>query len=104
MQPVSLVSAEARRPLMVSRMRRYQWRCTLAQFKSGKITRCVMVNVGGVDRGLRIVAGAALVLLSFVGPVTETLYPWGLIGIVPLVTGLIGWCPAYSIFRIKTCR
>ncbi len=63
-----------------------------------------MVNVGGVDRGLRIVVGAALVLLSFVGPVTETLYPWGLIGIVPLVTGLIGWCPAYSIFRIKTCR
>jgi hypothetical protein len=63
-----------------------------------------MVNVCGVDRGLRIVVGAALLLLSFVGPVAETLYPWGLIGIVPLVTGLIGWCPAYSIFRIKTCR
>jgi len=63
-----------------------------------------MVNVCGFDRGLRIVAGAALLLLSFVGPVTETLYPWGLIGIVPLVTGLIGWCPAYSILRIKTCR
>mgnify|MGYP001812586167 FL=1 len=62
-----------------------------------------MVNVCGVDRGLRIVAGAAL-LLSFVGPIADTLYPWGLIGIVPLVTGLIGWCPAYSIFRIKTCR
>jgi hypothetical protein len=63
-----------------------------------------MVNVCGLDRGLRIVAGAALLLLSFVGPMAETLYPWGLIGIVPLVTGLIGWCPAYSIFRIKTCR
>ncbi|UCE76491.1 MAG: DUF2892 domain-containing protein [Gammaproteobacteria bacterium] len=63
-----------------------------------------MINVCGVDRGLRIVVGAALLLLTFVGPVAETLYPWGLIGIVPLVTGLIGWCPAYSIFRFKTCR
>ena len=63
-----------------------------------------MVNVCGVDRGLRIAVGAVLLLLTFVGPVAETLYPWGLIGIVPLVTGLIGWCPAYSIFRFKTCR
>jgi hypothetical protein len=63
-----------------------------------------MANVCGVDRGLRIAVGAALLLLTFVGPVAETLYPWGLIGIVPLVTGLIGWCPAYSIFRFKTCR
>jgi hypothetical protein len=63
-----------------------------------------MINVCGVDRVLRIVVGAALLLLTFIGPVAETLYPWGLIGIVPLVTGLIGWCPAYSIFRFKTCR
>jgi len=63
-----------------------------------------MVNVGGVDRGLRIVAGAALVLLTFIGPLAETLYPWGLIGVVPLITGLIGWCPAYTIFGFKTCR
>jgi len=63
-----------------------------------------MVNVGGVDRGLRIVVGAALVLLTFIGPLAETLYPWGLIGVVPLITGLIGWCPAYTIFGFKTCR
>lgn len=63
-----------------------------------------MANVGGIDRGLRIVVGAALVALSFVGPWTETLYPWGLIGLVPLATGLIGWCPAYSIFGIRTCH
>jgi hypothetical protein len=63
-----------------------------------------MINVCGVDRVLRIVVGAALLLLTLIGPVAETLYPWGLIGIVPLVTGLIGWCPAYSIFRFKTCR
>lgn len=63
-----------------------------------------MVNVGGVDRGLRIVVGAALLLLTFIGPLAETLYPWGLIGVVPLITGLIGWCPAYTIFGFKTCR
>jgi len=63
-----------------------------------------MVNVGGVDRGLRIVVGAALLLLTFIGPLAETLYPWGLIGVVPLLTGLIGWCPAYTIFGFKTCR
>lgn len=63
-----------------------------------------MANVGGVDRVLRIVAGIVLIVLSFVGPVAETLYPWGLIGIVPLLTGLIGFCPAYAIFGIKTCK
>ena len=63
-----------------------------------------MVNVGKVDRGLRIGIGTGLLLLTFVGPLAETLYPWGLIGVVPLVTGLIGWCPAYSIFGFKTCH
>lgn len=63
-----------------------------------------MANVGGIDRGLRIAVGTALVALSFVGPWTETLYPWGLIGLVPLATGLMRWCPAYSIFGIRTCR
>lgn len=63
-----------------------------------------MANVCGIDRTLRIVAGAALVGLTFFGPFTQTLYPWGLIGAVPLVTGLIGWCPAYSIFGFKSCR
>lgn len=63
-----------------------------------------MANVGGIDKVLRIVGGAALLALTFVGPFTGTLYPWGLVGIVPLVTGLIGWCPLYSILGIKTCR
>lgn len=61
-------------------------------------------NVGGIDKVLRIVVGAALIALTFVGPWTATLYPWGLIGIVPLLTGLMGWCPAYSLFGIKTCK
>ncbi len=57
-------------------------------------------NVGGIDRGLRIAAGLVLLSLVFVGPQT----PWGWIGLVPLFTGLIGWCPAYLPFGIKTCK
>jgi hypothetical protein len=56
-------------------------------------------NEGKVDRALRVVAGAALISLVFVGPQTM----WGLIGIVPLVTGLIGNCPVYSLLGINTC-
>lgn len=56
-------------------------------------------NVGTIDRVLRIVVGLGLLSLVFVGPQT----PWGWIGLVPLVTALIGYCPAYSIFGIRTC-
>ncbi len=58
------------------------------------------INEGGIDRILRIVVGLALIAIVFVGPKT----PWGWIGIVPLLTGLIGWCPAYLPFGIKTCK
>jgi hypothetical protein len=56
-------------------------------------------NEGTVDRVLRVVGGAALVSLVFVGPET----PWGWIGVVPLVTGLLGNCPVYSLLGISTC-
>lgn len=56
-------------------------------------------NVGGIDRVLRIVAGLVLISLVFVGPKTV----WGWIGVVPLLTALIGYCPAYSIFGLSTC-
>ena len=57
-------------------------------------------NVGGVDRVLRIVVGLALI-----GATAAGLLPiWGWIGIVPLATGLIGWCPAYLPFGFKTCK
>jgi hypothetical protein len=58
-----------------------------------------MKNVGGIDRGLRIVVGLVLVALA----ATQTLGVWAWIGVVPLATGLIGWCPAYMPFGIKTC-
>lgn len=64
----------------------------------------MQINVGTIDRVLRILVGTALIVLTFVGPFKETLYPWGLIGILPLVTGLIRWCPAYSLFGIRSCR
>ena len=56
-------------------------------------------NVGGVDRIARIVVGLILLSLVFVGPKTL----WGLIGLVPLATGSLGWCPAYLPFGLKTC-
>ena len=56
-------------------------------------------NEGTVDRVLRVIAGAALVSLVFVGPET----PWGWIGLVPLVTGLVGNCPVYSLLGISPC-
>lgn len=58
------------------------------------------VNVGGIDRLLRIVVGIVLLALVVVGPKT----PWGLIGIVPLVTGLFRMCPLYSIVGLSTCK
>jgi hypothetical protein len=57
-------------------------------------------NVGGIDRILRIVVGLALItwVLFFGGPV------WAWIGALPLATGLLNFCPAYSIFGVSTCK
>ena len=57
------------------------------------------LNVGGFDRILRIVAGLVLIALT----VTGTVGVWGWIGVVPLLTGIFKFCPAYSIFGINTC-
>lgn len=56
-------------------------------------------NVGTIDKALRIIVGLVLLALVFVGPKTW----WGLIGLIPLGTALIGNCPLYSIFGISTC-
>ncbi len=55
-------------------------------------------NVGTLDRVLRIVVGAILIALVFVGPQT----PWGWIGLIPLVTAFVGFCPAYRLLGICT--
>ncbi|NQV99307.1 MAG: DUF2892 domain-containing protein [Rhodospirillales bacterium] len=60
-------------------------------------------NVGGIDRILRIIAGLGLIAFASIGP--ETGYnAWGWIGVVPLVTAFIGFCPAYALFGLKTCK
>ena len=62
----------------------------------------MIANVGGIDRVLRIVAGLVILSLYFV---LEGANRWlALVGLLPLVTGVIGWCPAYLPFRINTSR
>lgn len=57
------------------------------------------LNVGGIDRVIRIVVGLALVGWAATGgPV------WAWIGALPLATGAIGWCPPYAIFGFNTCK
>ena len=56
-------------------------------------------NEGNIDRVIRVILGLVLLSLVFVGPQIW----WGLIGIVPLATGLVGSCPLYSIVGINTC-
>jgi hypothetical protein len=56
-------------------------------------------NVGGIDRIARIVIGLVLLSLVFVGP--QSL--WGLVGLVPLLTGLMGTCPLYTLIGLNTC-
>jgi hypothetical protein len=57
-------------------------------------------NIGTIDRIIRVVVGLAALSLVFVGPKSF----WGLLGLVPLITALVGWCPPYAMLGIKTCR
>ena len=56
-------------------------------------------NVGGIDRILRIVAGLVLIALALTG----TVGLWGYVGLVPLLTGLAGFCPLYPLIGLNTC-
>ena len=56
-------------------------------------------NVGGIDRTLRIVIGLVLIGLA----ASSTVGWWGYLGVVPLLTGLIGWCPPYALLGWNTC-
>lgn len=58
-----------------------------------------MTNVGGIDRALRVVVGLALIVAAAMGAIGI----WGWIGIVPLATGLFGFCPAYKLLGLNTC-
>lgn len=56
-------------------------------------------NVSKMDRLIRIIGGAAVLSLVFIGPKT----PWGYVGLVPLLTGIAGFCPAYLLIGKKSC-
>jgi hypothetical protein len=56
-------------------------------------------NEGSIDRALRVIAGIVLLALTYTGAIGM----WGWIGVVPLLTGLIGWCPLYTVLGINTC-
>ena len=56
-------------------------------------------NIGSTDKIARLVVGALLILLALLGQIGA----WGWIGVVPVATALLGWCPAYTLFGIKTC-
>ena len=58
------------------------------------------INTGCIDRALRVVIGLALITMAATGMVGM----WGWIGVVPLLTGLIGFCPLYTIMGTNTCR
>lgn len=55
-------------------------------------------NESNFDRVLRVVLGAGILSLAFLGPKTI----WGYLGAIPLITGLVGWCPFYNLFGIST--
>jgi hypothetical protein len=57
------------------------------------------MNVGTTDRTIRILIGLTLIGLTFAG----TIGAWGWVGLLPIITGTLGWCPAYLPFGISTC-
>jgi len=57
-------------------------------------------NIGNVERIVRIVAGLIIMSLAFIGPQS----PWAYLGVIPILTGLIGWCPPYALLGISTCK
>jgi hypothetical protein len=57
-------------------------------------------NIHSIERVIRILLGIGLVSMAFVGPANL----WFLLGAIPLVTGLVGWCPPYALLGINTCK
>lgn len=57
-------------------------------------------NVGKIERVFRIIAGIGILSLAFVGPET----PWAFLGVVPLLTGIFGFCPPYALLGVSTCK
>ena len=58
-----------------------------------------MTNEGTLDRAIRVIVGLAVLSLTIAGPHTL----WGLVGVIPLLTGIVGFCPLYRVLGIRTC-
>ena len=59
----------------------------------------MLSNIGAPDRVIRILIGAAALAFTVTDPGTA----WGYVGLIPLFTGTVGWCPLYSVFHVSTC-
>lgn len=57
-------------------------------------------NIHPIERGVRVFLGIGLISMAFVGPANL----WFLLGTIPLLTGLMGWCPPYQLLGISTCK
>jgi hypothetical protein len=57
-------------------------------------------NIHPVERVIRVIVGIVLTSMAFLGPAN----PWFLLGIIPVLTGLSGWCPPYQLLGINTCK
>jgi hypothetical protein len=64
------------------------------------LSQRMKTNEAGIDRVLRVVIGLVLLSFVFIGPQTA----WGWIGLVPLLTGVVGFCPLYRLLGVDTCR
>lgn len=57
-------------------------------------------NIHSIERVIRVIVGLVIISLVFIGPQSA----WGWLGLIPVATGLSGWCPPYSILGINTCK
>ena len=57
-------------------------------------------NIHNIERIVRIIVGLAIISLVFIGPQSA----WGWVGVIPLATGIIGWCPPYALLGFSTCK
>lgn len=64
-----------------------------------KEVKFMKANAGTLDRAIRIVIGLIVLSLAFIGPQTA----WAYLGLIPLLTGAVGFCPLYTLFGLKTC-
>jgi hypothetical protein len=71
-----------------------------APWLSGAKEKPAMTNEGTADRVIRVVLGLGLLSITMVGPQT----PWGYVGLVPLATGILGFCPLYRLVGVNTCK